>query len=145
MSSSEELDTERPHTVQTKMYLIRAKCGGPEGLVSGLLALFPPLSSQSPRAEALMKTNARNQFSASSFHLVGARLCTSISTPAGGELLQSSARHTSISRSSWRLQPLCGAASIKTNGTMPPKAKPQNGAVLLKPRMMWQLCQPQQH
>lgn len=80
MSSSEELDTERPHTVQTKMYLRRAKYGGPEGLFSGLLALFPPLSSQSPRAVALMKTNARNQFSASSFHLVGARLCTSIST-----------------------------------------------------------------
>lgn len=58
--------------------------------LSHLLCLFPSttFSPQSPRAETLMKTNARNQFEASSFHLAGARLCTSISTPAGGELLQ---------------------------------------------------------
>lgn len=64
-------------------------------------------SPQSPRAETLMKTNARNQFEASSFHLAGARLCTSISTPAGGELLQSSPiTHTSVLRSSYGLRAL---------------------------------------
>lgn len=73
------------------------------------LFLFPSttFSPQSPRAETLMKTNARNQFEASSFHLAGARLCTSISTPAGGELLQSSPiTHTSVLRSSYGLRAL---------------------------------------
>lgn len=67
---------------------------GLRGVCSALLSLSSPLSlpsftfsPQSPRAETLMKTNVRNQFEASSFHLAGARLCTSISTPAGGELL----------------------------------------------------------
>lgn len=86
------------------------RAGG--GVSSGLLSLSLPLlrflfpsqtfSLQSPRAETLMKTNARNQFAASSFHLAGARLCTSISTAAGGELFQSSPiTHTSVLRSSY--------------------------------------------
>lgn len=60
---------------------------------------FHTLCAWSPRAETLMKTNARNQFEASSFHLAGARLCTSISTPAGGELHQSSPLSPSVSLS----------------------------------------------
>lgn len=88
--------------------------GGGGSLLPCFPSLFPSLSSspshtflfsQSPRAETLMKTNARNQFAASSFHLAGARLCTSISTPAGGELLQSSPiTHTSVLRSRYGLQ-----------------------------------------
>lgn len=71
-------------------------------------------SPQSPRAETLMKTNARNQFEASSFHLAGARLCTSISTPAGGELLQSSPiTHTSVLRSRYGLQATLREECIK--------------------------------
>lgn len=58
---------------------------------------FHTVCARSPRAETLMKTNARNQFEASSFHLAGARLCTSISTPAGGELHQGSPLSLSLS------------------------------------------------
>lgn len=97
---------------------------GLRGVSSALLclSLFPsnsfcfPLSfaSQSPRAETLMKTNARNQFAASSLHLAGARLCASISTAAGGELLQNSPiTHTSVLRSSYRLQALLTEECIK--------------------------------
>lgn len=84
-----------------------------------LLFLFPShtVSSRSPRAETLMKTNARNQFAASSFHLAGARFCTSISTAAGGELLQSSPiTHTSVLRSSFGLRALLREECIKIGG-----------------------------
>ncbi len=89
------------------------------GLFSSFSFSFPShtFSSQSPRAETLMKTNARNQFAASSFHLAGARLCTSISTAAGGELLQSSPiTHTSVLRSSYRLRALLREKCIKMGG-----------------------------
>lgn len=94
----------------------------PQGLRGSPLPSFPTLfpspslslipyshtfSSQSPRAETLMKTNARNQFAASSLHLAGARLCASISTAAGGELFQNSPiTHTSVLRRSYRLRAL---------------------------------------
>lgn len=117
------------HTLfwRTRIYLIRAESLGPEGVSSALLSLSLPLvlllfpsytfSSQSPRAKTLMKTNARNQFAASSLHLDGARFCASISTAAGGELLQSSPiTHTSILRSSYRLQALLREEWIKMGG-----------------------------
>lgn len=110
---------------RVRIYLIRAKSSGPEGgLFCPAFPLSPSLplslpsftfSPQSPRAETLMKTNARNQFEASSFHLAGARLCTSISTPAGGELLQSSPiTHTSVLRSRYGLQATLREECIKT-------------------------------
>lgn len=157
MSSSEEPDTERLHTVESEIRLIRAKGsrlgrrGGGQSLhwpafpLSSLVPPPPSLSlslSQSPTAEALMKTNARNQFSASSFHLVGGL----VSAPQLAQQLgESSSKkqppspHSSTSRSSSRLQ-----ASVATNGRMPPNAAPQHAAVALKARMMRQLCQPQQ-
>ena len=118
--------------LRVRIYLIRAESSGPEEGVSSapllhlllllLLSIPHPFSrfpshtfpSQSPRAKTLMKTNARNQFAASSFHLAGARLCTSISTAAGGELLQSSPiTHTSVSPSSYRLRALLRDRCIK--------------------------------
>lgn len=97
-----------------RIYLIRASPSGPERFSSALLSfclLHPPslslpshrFSSRSARAETLMKTNARNQFAASSLHLAGVHLCASISTAAGEELLRSSPiTHTSVLWSSYR-------------------------------------------
>lgn len=115
------------HTLfwRVRVFLIRDESLGPEGVSSALLSLSLPLllfpshtfSSLSPRAETLMKTNARNQFAASSLHLDGARLCASISTAAGGELLQSSPiTHTSVLRSSYRLWALLREEWIKMGG-----------------------------
>lgn len=111
------------HTIfmRVRIYLITAKSSEPEGaLFCPAFSLSSPVSlfqsSQSPRAETLMKMNARNQFAASSFHLAGARLCTSISTPAGGELLHSPVTHNSVLRSSYGLQALLRKDCIKING-----------------------------
>lgn len=127
----QHIDTkwERAHTVlenQNLPHQSRVLGAGGGSLLPCFPSLFPSFSfsfpshtfsSQSPRAETLMKTNARNQFAASSFHLAGARLCTSISTAAGGELLQSSPiTHTSVLRNSYRLRALLREKCIKMGG-----------------------------
>lgn len=130
------------HTFLESQNLPHQSPQGWRGVSSALLSLSLPLllflfpshtfSSQSPRAETLMKTNARNQFAASSFHLAGARLCTSISTAAGGELLQSSPiTHTSVLRNSYGLRALLRELCIKMGGMCYLKLSGENLVFLL--------------